>query len=78
MRMTPTRREKRKKLTSKDAHDRRNLERNRSKYWPTLVNIIDGQFPKGTTTCRGRALVALAYIELMLTGTKFDEHGEPL
>lgn len=49
----------------------------RSKYWDTMVDIIDGTFPKGKCKERGRALVMLAYIELMLTGTKFNEKGEP-
>ena len=58
-------------------HAKRNTTRNRSKYWSTMVDILDGQFPKGKTKSRGRALVMLAYIEMMLTGTKFDENGEP-
>lgn len=50
----------------------------RSKYWETMVNIVDRQFPKGLCEERGRALVILAHLELMLTGTKFDEDGDPL
>jgi hypothetical protein len=58
-------------------HSSRNRNRNRSKWWPTMENILDKQFPKGECKERGRALVMLAYIELMLTGTKFDRNGEP-
>ncbi len=50
----------------------------RSKYWNTLVDILDGQFPKGECQERGRALVMLAYIDMMLTGQKFDENGQPI
>lgn len=50
----------------------------RSKHWDTMVNILDGQFPKGQSEGRSRALVMLAYIEMMLNGTKFGENGEPL
>ena len=47
-----------------------------SKYWDTLVNLIDKNFPKGECKERGRALVLLAEIEMMLRGDKFDENGE--
>ena len=50
----------------------------RSKYWNTMVNIIDNCFPKGGCKERGKALVVLAYLEMMLQGYKFDENGEPL
>jgi len=50
----------------------------RSKYWNTMVDILEGQFPKGECKERGKALVLLAYIEMMLIGTKFDENGEPI
>lgn len=50
----------------------------RSEHWNTMVNILDGQFPKGMCKERGRALVMLAYIEMMLTGTEFNEEGEPV
>ena len=49
----------------------------KSKHWDTMVDILDGQFPKGECKERGRALVMLAYIEMMLTGTKFDTEGQP-
>jgi len=49
----------------------------RSKYWLTMVDILDGQFPKGKCKERGRALMLVAFIEMMLTGTKFDENGLP-
>lgn len=52
--------------------------KSRSKHWNTMVDILDGQFPKKKCKERGRALVMLAYIEMMLLGTKFDENGEPL
>ena len=42
-----------------------------------MVDILDGQFPKGECKERGRALVMLSYIELMLKGWKFDENGNP-
>jgi len=50
----------------------------RSKYWETMVNILDGQFPKGECKERGRALVMLAYIEMMLQGWEFDDEGNPI
>ena len=53
-------------------------ELKRSKWWPIMVNILDGQFPKGECKERGRALVMLAYIEMMLNGQEFNEDGEPI
>lgn len=50
----------------------------RSKYWLTMVDILDGQFPKGKCKERGSALVMLAYIEMMLKGYLFDENGKPI
>lgn len=47
-------------------------------YWNTMVDIVDAQFPKGECKERGRALVVLAFIEMMLTGTKFNSEGEPM
>ena len=49
----------------------------RSQYWETMVNILEGQFPKGQCKERGKALVMLAYIEMMLLGEKFTEDGKP-
>ena len=49
-----------------------------SEHWDTMVDILDGQFPKGECKERGNALVMLTYIEMMLTGTKFDETGQPI
>lgn len=49
----------------------------RSKYWNTMVDILEGQFPKGECKERGRALVMLTYIEMMLQGHEFDENGQP-
>ena len=50
----------------------------KSKYWPTMVDILDDQFPKGECKERGRAIVMVAYIEMMLNGTKFGEDGQPI
>lgn len=50
----------------------------RSKYWNTMVDILEAQFPKGECSERGRALVMLSYIEMMLQGFEFDENGEPI
>ena len=40
--------------------------KDRSKYWDELVDIIDIHFPKGKCKERGQALVALAYIDMLL------------
>lgn len=50
----------------------------RSKYWETMVNILENEFPKGECKERGRALVMISCIEMMLNGVKFDENGEPI
>ncbi len=50
----------------------------KSKYFDTMVDILDGQFPKKKCKERGCALVMLVYIEMMLNGTKFNEEGLPL
>ena len=50
----------------------------RSKYWNTMVDILDGQFPKGECAERGKALVLVSYIEMMLNGWDFNENGEPI
>ena len=39
-----------------------------SPHWDDLCAIIDANFPKGHCPDRGRALVALAQIEMMLQG----------
>ena len=52
--------------------------KDRSIYWDTMVNILDGEFPKGECKERGRAMVMLSYIEMMLQGTEFNEEGEPI
>ena len=49
----------------------------KSKYWLTMVDILDGQFPKKKCKERGQAMVMLAYIEMMLLGIKFGEDGMP-
>jgi len=49
-----------------------------SKWWSTMVNILEGQFPKGKSKERGRALVMLAHTEMMLEGFKFNEDGAPI
>jgi len=51
--------------------------KNRSKYWMTMIDILDGQFPKGKCKERGRALVMLSYLEMMIQGIEFDESGNP-
>ena len=43
-----------------------------------MVDILEGQFPKNKCKERGRALVMLAYIEMMLNGFRFDENGNPI
>ena len=50
----------------------------RSKYWNTICDILDGQFPKGECKERGKALVMASYIEMMLQGWKFDRNGKPI
>ena len=50
----------------------------RSKYWDTMVDILDQTFPKGECKERGEALVMLAYIEMMLGGVKFNNEGFPI
>ncbi len=49
---------------------------NKSKYWLTMVDIFDGLYPKGDKS-RGKAMVFLAYIEMMFNGIEFDENGNP-
>ena len=49
----------------------------KSKYWETMCDILDGQFPKHACKERGEAMVMLAYIEMMLQGYKFDHNGNP-
>ena len=49
-----------------------------SKYWNTMVNILESCFPKGLSKERGHALVMLSYIEMMLQGFRFDENGNPI
>ena len=48
-------------------------KKNRSKYWDTMVDILDEQFPKGKCQERGRALVMISYIEMMLNGYEFKD-----
>lgn len=52
-------------------------ERPQSKYWDTLNDILEGLYPKGCKE-RSKALVFLAYVEMMLLGFKFDEDGRPI
>ena len=49
----------------------------RSKYWTTLVDILDRLYPKGKCKDRGKALVMIAQIEMLLEGRKFNG-GEPM
>jgi hypothetical protein len=53
-------------------------KKQRSKYWDTMVDILDGLYPKGESRDRGKALVFLSYVEMMLQGFEFDENGEPI
>ncbi len=52
--------------------------RKTSKYWNTMADILDGQFPKKQCKERGQAMVMLSYIEMMLQGVEFGEDGHPL
>jgi hypothetical protein len=49
-----------------------------SKYWKTITDILDNNFPKGQCKERSRALVMVCFIEMMLLGWKFDENGKPI
>ena len=49
----------------------------KSKHWDTMVNILDGCFPKGKCQERGRALILISYIQMMLDGQVFDKDGKP-
>ena len=50
----------------------------RTKYWDTMVDILDRQFPKKECKERGRAIVLLSHIEMMLQGWKFSDEGKPI
>ena len=50
-----------------------NGERPRSKYWNEMVDIIDKHFPKGQVKERGRALMVLAEIEMLLNSITVPE-----
>ena len=52
--------------------------KDRSKYWDTMVDILDNEFPKGECQERGSALVFLAYVEMALNGVSFGKDGKPL
>lgn len=54
------------------------MSQKRSKHWNTMVDILDSQFPKRKCKERGRALMMLSYIEMMLLGTEFNEEGQPI
>jgi len=41
---------------------------NRSKYWDSMVDILDKNFPKKKCKERGAAMVMLSEIELLLRG----------
>ena len=51
-------------------------EEKRSKWWLTMCDILEEQFPKGECKERGQALVMLAYIEMMLLGIKFKKRKD--
>jgi len=54
------------------------LKKNKhSKYWNTMVDILEKQFPKGKCKERGEAIVMLSFIEMLLKGCKF-KNGEPI
>lgn len=42
----------------------------RSKYWDDMCDILDECFPKGECKERGKALVLVAQIEMLLLGVK--------
>lgn len=42
----------------------------RSKYWDDMCDILDECFPKGGCKERGKALVLVAQIEMLLLGVK--------
>lgn len=42
-----------------------------------MVDILDAQFEKGKCKERGKALVMLSYIEMMLQGIRFNKDGIP-
>lgn len=52
------------------------MSQKRTKYWETMVNILEKNFPKGECKERGRALVMLSDIEMMLQGYEFDDNGD--
>lgn len=54
------------------------MKNQRSKYWNTMVDILDGQFEKGKCQERGKAIVMLAYIEMMLLDARIGEDGKPI
>lgn len=43
----------------------------KSKHWDQMVAILDHCFPKGETKERGKAILMLSYIELMLLGVSY-------
>jgi len=49
----------------------------RSKYWETMVDILDNCFPKGECSERGKAIVLVSYVEMLLLGWKFID-GKPI
>lgn len=50
----------------------------RSEHWQTMVNILEGLFPKGKSKERAEAMILVSFIEMMLLGMKFDENGKPV
>ena len=49
----------------------------KSKYWDTMVDILDVQFPKRKCRERGKAMLMLAYIDFLIMGMEFKD-GRPL
>ena len=41
-------------------------KKQKSKYWDKMVDILEEQFPKGECKERGRAIVMLSLIEIIL------------
>jgi len=49
----------------------------KSKYWQTMMNILERQFPKGECQERANAISMVANIDMMLQGTEISNDGIP-
>jgi len=47
----------------------------RSKHWDKLCDLLDEHFPKGKCKERGRAIVLVSYIDMMLQEIKDSPMG---